>query len=123
MEYGLGLLRSDPACKTAAFHSSKSQFSVVRMQDKARKNFRVLGLKRKREAAASSDSRDLQDAFDQRLQEAMAWMAGPADGPAEDHDEEGESDQGHSWAGKGFPSPRTLHRSDDSDEEAPVGSD
>ena len=61
----LELLRKDPGCKTVGYHPSKLQFSVVRKEDSARKNIRLLCLKRKREAAASSDSRDLQGAFDE----------------------------------------------------------
>ena len=89
----LELLRSDPACKTAAFHTSKSSFSVVRKEGKARKSFRVLGCKRKREAAATSDSKDLQDAFDRSVQRARTWMAGPAHGAAEDPEDSDEEDQ------------------------------
>ena len=91
----LKLLRSDPACKTAAFHTSKSSFSVVREEGKARKSFRVLGLKRKREAAATSDSKDLQDAFDRSVQRARTWMAGPAHGAAEGSDEDEEDQSEH----------------------------
>ena len=91
----LKLLRSDPACKTAAFHTSKSSFSVVREEGKARKSFRVLGLKRKREAAETSDSKDLQEAFDRSVQRARTWMAGPAHGAAEDSDEDEEDQSEH----------------------------
>ena len=89
----LELLRSDPACKTAAFHTSKSSFSVVREEGKARKSFRVLGFQRKRKAAETSDTKDLQDAFDRSVQRARTWMAGPAHGAAEDSDEEDQSEE------------------------------
>ena len=60
---------------------------------KARKNFRVLGFKKKRTAAETSDSKDLQDAFDRSVQRARTWMAGPDDGAAEDSDEEDQSEE------------------------------
>ena len=115
------LLRSDPGCKTAAYHPSKTQFYVVRKEDNTSKKFRVLRLKRKREAAAHSDSRDLQDAFDSIVQQAKVWMASdavPADGPAEDCDEEDKGDQEDKMAGEDDPDPLTQEPADDSDEEA-----
>ena len=89
VESCLELLRSEDGCKTAAYHPSKSQFSVVRKQDNKRKTFRVLRLKRKRNDAATSDSRDLQEAFECSAQQAKVWMAGDAatapDGDPEEH--------------------------------------
>ena len=78
-------------------------------------------LRRKREAAASSDSRDLQEAFDSIVQQARVWMASdavPADGPAEDCDEEDKGDQEDKMASEDDPDPLTQEPADDSDEEA-----
>ena len=94
VDESLMLLRSDPGCKSAGYHPSKNQFSVVRTQDKKRKNFLAKQLKRKREAAASSDCKGMEEAFQKTVWEARAWMAceagpAPVDGdPAHESDEE-----------------------------------
>ena len=90
----LKTLRADPGCKSAGYHPSKNQFSVVRKNDKARKQFRVMQLKRKLGVAAGSDSLDLEDEFAKAVQLARTWMTCEevpdplADAPAEDSDEE-----------------------------------
>ena len=83
----LQTLRADPGCKSAGYHPSKNQFSVVRNSDNRRKAFRVMQLKRKLGVAAGSDSMDVEEEFAKAVQLARTWMA-CEEAPAEDSDDE-----------------------------------
>ena len=97
----LKLLEAHPRCKSANYFPSRHCFSVARLGDKARKEFRLKDLKRKRALIAGRDDEEpVQNLFDCAVESAMSPLASEAHVPqadaeaAEEKDEEQQSDSG-----------------------------
>ena len=96
----LKLLRSDPGCKSAGYHPARNAFSVVRNKDNARKESRVLHLKRKRDATADREGEDLvKKEFEKAVHSVKQFLAAEAleapalaDAGSEDSHEEAQPD-------------------------------
>ena len=74
VDESLKLLQADPRCKYARYFPSRNCFSVVRLGDKAREEFRLKHLERKRAAIEGRDCVELvQDEFDKTVQSAMSF--------------------------------------------------